>query len=198
LRQTFSAIAALIDRLSVAGLVVSASLVAFLMTTQVLEVVLRSVGRPTTWVFDLNLTALLGVVFFGLAGAELGSEHVAVDFLAGKARGAVRRALVLINGSATVVFLLMLVWFGTNLALESLRQGRTTGGLFSIPQAIPEGLLPLGALLLAAQTIVQIVRVWTGAPDAPEPAHDVAGDEIGSGGDIVLPPAEPVERDDPA
>jgi TRAP-type C4-dicarboxylate transport system permease small subunit len=156
---------AIVDRLSDWALAASTVLVLYLMATQTLEVVLRSLGRPTTWVFDLNLIAIVGVVFLGLAGAERGREHVAVEFLSDRFQGRTRRLLILVNGAFALTLLAMLTWFGLLVALESIAQGRTTGGLFPVSAAIPEGMLPLGATLLWLQILVDMYRALrSGAP----------------------------------
>jgi TRAP-type C4-dicarboxylate transport system permease small subunit len=178
----------LIDWLSRSGLYLAAALVAFLMLTQVLEVVLRSIGRPTTWVYDLNLSALLGVVFLALADAERAGEHVAVDFLSGRIGGIGPRVLRIFNGVISVAFLLMLAWFGTLVALQSAEQGRMTGGLFSIPTAVPEALLPIGATILVLQTIVMLFRGSSPEDDGPPVPTDSTGEPIPQAGDIVSSP----------
>jgi TRAP-type C4-dicarboxylate transport system permease small subunit len=180
----------LIDQMSQLGLILSAGLVAFLMLTQVLEVTLRSLGHPTTWVYDLNLSALLGVVVLALADAERGGEHVAVDFLSNRIQGRVARALVVVNGVVALVFLVMLAWFGALVAVQSAEQGRETGGLFSIPTAIPEALLPIGAVVLVFQTLATMVRRVSGSPRPPD-SVDPTGDAVAHGGEIVSPPTDP-------
>jgi TRAP-type C4-dicarboxylate transport system permease small subunit len=169
--------AGFIDRLSHAALILSTLLVIYLMVTQTLEVVLRSLGRPTTWVFDLNLVAIVGVVFLGLAGAEQGREHVAVEFLAGRFAGRARQVLLVVNGGFALLLLGLLGWFGALVALQSLEQGRTTGGLFPVSAAIPEGMLPIGAVLLGLQIIVDIYRDFRPAASAhPTEASLATGD----------------------
>lgn len=184
MRRFFEGVGRLIDRMSRLGVWIAAFLVAFLMVTQVAEVILRTLGHPTTWIYDVNLTALVGVIFLGLAGAEIHGEHVAVDFLTERIRGRRGQALRLVNALLTVAFLALLAWFGTEVALESIEQDRTTGGLFSIPAWIPESLLPIGSAMLA----LEILRLLPRTLAEPDPPHDIEGEPVATGGDIVQPP----------
>lgn len=159
---------ALVDRLSDWSLLASAALVSYIMVTQALEVVLRSIGRPTIWVYDLNLAAVVGVVFLGIAGAEKAREHIAVDFITARLSERTNRILYAANAAFALLLLGLVSWFGISIVAESIRQGRTMGGLFPIPTAIPEAALPFGAILLALQTVADLYRkLWLREAELP-------------------------------
>jgi C4-dicarboxylate transporter DctQ subunit len=168
-----------VDRLTMIAVAISAALVAFLMLAQVTEVILRSIGRPTTWAYDLSLSALLGVIFLGLAAAEGAHEHVAVDSLPLMLGKRWQAAIRLFNGVASLAFLGLVIWAGVAMAATSISQGRQTGGLFSMPSAIPESLLPIGAFLLALQIVARLI--------SPRPS---AADDVGRAGGVAPPGTE--------
>lgn len=178
-----------VHRLGHWSLIACTVLVIYLMVTQTIEVVLRAFGHPTTWVYDLNLVAIVGVVFLGLAGAERAGDNVAVDFITARLGARTNRVLKIINSLLALLFLALLIWFGIGLVLESIHQNRTTGGLFAVPAAIPEASLPFGAALMALQMIADLYRAVRGMP----PAEPVYSEPTGDAYEFVPGPQEPVE-----
>ena len=155
---TLARAASAINWVSQLGLALSALLLGLLVLTQAFEAVVRALGAPTTWVFDFNLTVILGVVFLALAGAQRHGEHINADFLIANVPRRLTRHLSVAIDATTLLLLGMLVWFGLGVVWESAQQGRTTGGLVPIPAALPQLLLPIGATLLALQTVVTSIE----------------------------------------
>jgi TRAP-type C4-dicarboxylate transport system permease small subunit len=177
----------LVHRLGHWSLIACTVCVIYLMVTQTIEVVLRAFGRPTTWVYDINLVVIVGVVFLGLAGAERAGDNVAVDFITEKLSQRTNRVLKVVNSILILLFLALLIWFGIGVVMESLHQGRTTGGLFRIPSALAQSTLPLGATLMALQVIVDLVRVFRPLPGQAD------GTPVDAEGEPIPGPQEPVE-----
>jgi TRAP-type C4-dicarboxylate transport system permease small subunit len=187
----------LVHRLGHWSLIVCTGLVIYLMVTQSIEVILRALGHPTTWVYDLNLVAIVGVVFLGLAGAERAGDNVAVDFITDKLSARTNRVLKIVNSLFGLAFLALLIWFGIGLVSESLHHNRTTGGLFSIPAAIPQASLPIGGLLMALQMVVDLIRLFRpdlGPPPAA-PSYDPHGEPVPGPQEPVEVPLKPIESD---
>jgi TRAP-type C4-dicarboxylate transport system permease small subunit len=179
----------LVHRLGHWSLIACTVMVIYLMVTQAIEVVFRAFGHPTTWVYDLNLVVIVGVVFLGLAGAERAGDNVAVDFITERLGKRTNRLLKVINSVLALLFLALLIWFGIGVVVESLQQGRSTGGLFRIPAALPQASLPFGATLMALQIITDLYRTIRGMP----PAEQVYAEPTGDAYVFVPGPQEPVE-----
>jgi TRAP-type C4-dicarboxylate transport system, small permease component len=159
----------LVHGLGHVALLASTVLIVYIMASQTLEVVLRTAGHPTTWVYDFNLSAIVGAVFLGLAGAERARDNVNVDFFTERLPARANRFLKFVNLILALLFLAILVWFGIAVVGESLHYGRTTGSLFPIPAALAQAALPLGGTLMALQVVVDLVRMFHPAPEMPSP-----------------------------
>lgn len=184
-----------VHRLGQLALLAATALVAYIMVTQVLEVVVRALGHPTTWVYDFNLAAIVGTVFLGIAGAERAGDNINVDFFTERLGPRANRVLTVFNGILALVFLAILIWFGMAVVLESIHHNRTLGSLVHLPAALPEASLPIGGTLMALQIIVNLVRVFHPRPGAAEEPVDDRGSEVGGPGEPVEVPLKPTDPD---
>ncbi|MEO1226010.1 MAG: TRAP transporter small permease subunit [Pseudomonadota bacterium] len=63
------------------------------------------------------------------------------------------------------------VWYGADIALDSLQRGRTTGSMLNLPAWATEASIPIGFALIALQALVELARLGLGgrAAIAPPP-----------------------------
>jgi C4-dicarboxylate transporter, DctQ subunit len=172
-----------------AALLAATGLVVYIMVTQMIEVVVRAAGHPTTWVYDFNLAAIVGTVFLGIAGAERAGDNINVDFFTERLSARANRILAVINALLALLFLAILIWFGIAVVLESIHHGRTLGSLAHLPSALPEASLPIGAGIMALQVVVGLVRLFH--PAAGQAPVDIV--EIGGPGEPVEVPLKPTD-----
>ena len=75
-------------------------------------------NQPATWSEPLVRTLLVWMAYLGMCGAMRVGALVSVDVLYRLCRGRVRRVLEGLITLATLSLLLILVWYGTDLALR--------------------------------------------------------------------------------
>jgi TRAP-type C4-dicarboxylate transport system permease small subunit len=100
--------------------------------------------QPSTWSEPLVRTLLIWTAYLGLCGVIRAGALVSVDALYRACRGRARRVLEAIITLATLSLLLILVWFGTNLAFRVRFQN--LAGL-EIPVIWAYAAIPIGALV---------------------------------------------------
>ena len=98
--------------------------------------------QPATWSEPLVRTLLIWMAYLGLCGVIRAGALVSVDVLYRACRGRARRALEALITLATLSLLLILVWYGTNLAFRVRFQN--LAGL-EIPVVWAYAAVPLGA-----------------------------------------------------
>ncbi|WP_120003422.1 TRAP transporter small permease [Nesterenkonia muleiensis] len=108
----------------------------------------------------VNLAVLLTMVG-AAAGVRLGT-HPGFDLLPSMSKGLLRTVMVSLIAAATLVFFLLFLWLGWEMASRQFDQGRVTPAL-GIPQWIFSMALPVGAALGAVRAAqagyVQIRRI---------------------------------------
>lgn len=113
---------------------------------------------PTLWAQDVSVYLLLWVAFLGLAPAEKSGQHIRIDLVYTRLPAVVRGWLEIAMHLAVAGFALVAAWSGTAIVIQSLRLGRKSMSLFTVPMWIPQLALPVGFLLLA---VVCLARAWT-------------------------------------
>lgn len=138
-----------------------------MLTSSVIEVVGRKLGSPTLWSADATVFSLLVLTFLCIAAVERRGEHMNADFFIVGRGPRMRRAAEAVARTASLLFVLLLVWQGWRLAAESFALGRTTLGQIHVPSFLIELLLPIGALLLALEQVRGLALFSRGRPTRP-------------------------------
>lgn len=124
------------------------------------EVVSRTVfSQPTIWVQECAVYMLLALAFLGLAATDHADEHIRIDLLSKRLPARVRAALELSICAAITAFACTALWGGWDMVAQSLRFGRRSLTLLSIPVWMPQLLLPVGMALLVLAMIARMRRV---------------------------------------
>ncbi|WP_099867582.1 TRAP transporter small permease [Pararhizobium haloflavum] len=130
------------------------------------QVVTRFVlGHPSAWSEVAARSAMIWMVFLGLAAAFRMGSMIAVDLLVDLSPPAMRRIVHMIVGVASLVFLAILIWYGTAMALR-VRSQNLAG--MSITIAWVYAALPAGSALALFGVIARMMEVWR----EPAGAHD--------------------------
>lgn len=138
------------------------------------QVVTRFVfGQPSTWSEVAARSAMIWMVFLGVAVAFREGAMIAVDLLLDIAPPPLRRLLTGIIAVASLVFLAILIWYGTGMALRV--RGQNLAGMH-ISIAWVYAALPVGSLLAIPAVLARFVEVMRaggsepggGGPQAPE------------------------------
>ena len=118
------------------------------------EVIMRYFfNSPTIWSSEL-IGYLFGVMTF-MSGAYClrHEQHIRLDMFRGRLGARGKAVLDMATSSFTFLFLTMLIWQGSAMALESTQELLTSGTVWNAPYWPFTWFLPLGALLVGLQEL---------------------------------------------
>ncbi len=150
----------LIDRLNDAfGWLAAAAFVAVgAMITY--EVVMRYVFlAPTIWAEELARFLQIWATYIAAAYVLRHRQLIAITMLVNRLGPQGRR---LADGFALLwilLFSLVAVTYGMDIMLDSIRQGRATSTMLSVPKWMTEAAIPFGFTLLALQALADLIRL---------------------------------------
>lgn len=131
------------------------------------DAIARWMGHPTIWVFEVSLYGFIAAGFLANALALSSGSHFRITLL-GHLFPRARPWLDLFALLVTFAFALVLVYATLRFAHYSWSYGIRSNSLLSVPQFIPQLVLPLGALALALETVALLLRGRMPGHDAEE------------------------------
>jgi TRAP-type C4-dicarboxylate transport system permease small subunit len=165
----------LIDRVSAAAAVVAAAclaLLALLVLGEVAAVTLTNTSLEVTWEYGAFLMA--AAFFLGLPWTLNSGGHVRVQLIQ---EGLPPRARHVVDLAATLAGLVVTVFLTValfKLAWSSWVDGSRTFTPTATPLVVPQGIVTLGAALMALQLVARALRLVRGEP--PDTARPGRGD----------------------
>lgn len=140
---------------SVLGVVV-ALLLSAIAAICFLEVILRYLfAASLSWYDELVGYILVWLTFLGAVLAQSCGEHIGIGDLVDRAPAWLRRALELARHAVLVAIHLVLLIYGTELAVRFLGEGASS---FPLPMGVVYGVIPLSAALMLVVETVRIAR----------------------------------------
>lgn len=122
------------------------------------QVVMRFiVGQPSAWSEVAARSAMIWMVFLGLAAAFRHGLMIAVDFLVDISPARIRRALFVVILVCSLLFLGILIWYGAAMAMRVRTQN--LAGL-QITIAWVYAALPVGSAFATLGVITRFVELW--------------------------------------
>lgn len=139
------------------------------------EVIMRYIfNAPTKWSYEIDGYLYVAIVLLALGYAQSQDKHMKMDLVVSKLSGKrykVMHILLALFGSAYAVLLLV---FGWEYAYAAFIKGYKASSTFASPLWPSYMALPLGALGLALEYIVEIVEdIINFNKDGGSPAGDV-------------------------
>ena len=122
---------------------------------------------PTIWAAELSQLCLLWGTFLGMARPLHRNEHIRITILTGTLGPRARRSAEILSLLFIAVFAAAVIWYGAEIALDSLERGRSTGTMLNIPNWWSEAAIPLGFGLLLLQCLVELARRALPSGDVP-------------------------------
>lgn len=121
------------------------------------QVVTRFViGHPSVWSELAARSAMIWMIFLGLAAAFRQGTMIAVDFLLDISPTRIRKPLFCVVAFASLVFLALLIWYGAGMAMRV--RGQNLAGL-QITIAWVYAALPVGSAFAVFGVIGRLVEV---------------------------------------
>jgi TRAP-type C4-dicarboxylate transport system permease small subunit len=127
------------------------------------EITLRStfnVSLPYAWEYSAYLHGM--AVFCGAAFTLRHAGHVRVQLLTASTRTRRGQVLELVATALGLATALVVAWGLTGLAIDSGLKWRTSSTINAVPLVYPQGAIAFGAVLLALQIALRLVRLLLG------------------------------------
>lgn len=121
-------------------------LMAFIILLACANVFMRYVvGNPWGWVEEVTIFIFVWLIMLGSASVVKAEGHCSIDVLARKLPAGPRRILDLLVDVLVIVTLLLLIWYGTKLALSA---GGKVTPMLGIPYTYVDLAIPAGSLFM--------------------------------------------------
>lgn len=134
------------------------------------EVVMRYLfNAPTIWAEELSRFAQIWATYLAAAYVMRHRQLIRINMVTRKLgpRGrcwAEAFSLLWIAGFSGVA-----IWYGTDIALESIRIGRASSTMLAVPRWMTEFAIPAGFSLLLLQVAAELLKLKDGPP--PDDGH---------------------------
>lgn len=134
---------------------VAATLLAAIVLLVFVSAVMRSFDHPVIWSIDLAQLLFIWLCFFGAVRALRGKAHFGIDLVVRHLPYRLRFALEMALSGLTLVFLGLLAYEGTRLALSNVQRQMGDSGLsyFWVTIAVP-----VGCVMLAIALVFNMVK----------------------------------------
>ena len=111
----------------------------------ILGVFFRSAGSALTWNEELMRWLLVSLAYIGASVGMRTKNHIGIEFFLTRMKVSVQRILIIVGYAAIIVFLLIVLVYGFQVALSARRQ---LGSIVRIPMIYVKMNLPLGSLFM--------------------------------------------------
>lgn len=136
------------------------------------EVVARYVFlAPTIWAEEMSRFFQIWATYLAAAYVLRHRDLITITVLTERLAPRLRRFSEIGALLVIVLFCAVAVYYGTETMIESIRFGRATATMLTVPLWMTELAIPLGFGLLLLQASVELLRVWRAeaATDRPGP-----------------------------
>jgi TRAP-type C4-dicarboxylate transport system permease small subunit len=127
------------------------------------EVVARYVfTAPTIWAEELSRFFQVWAVYLAAAYTLRHKHLIRITLLIDRLGDTGRRIAEFITLSWLAIFSAIAIWWGIEILIESIIQGRSSGSMLDAPHWMTESAVPLGFILLFLQCLAEMIRVVRG------------------------------------
>jgi TRAP-type C4-dicarboxylate transport system permease small subunit len=122
------------------------------------EIVCRyAFDSPTQWTQDFSIYLMIWCAFLGLAPTDLAGQHIRIDVWYKRLSASAQARLEAFIYIATASFAATAAWTAGGVVAQSLRLGRRSLSLISVPMWIPQAALVIGLGLFCLECIRRAV-----------------------------------------
>ena len=138
-------------------------------------VVFRKGGASLIWYDEVASILLAWLTYYGAALAALHRAHIGMPTLVNSLSGLPRTAMVWVGEACTLAFFAVLTWAGVRVL--SVLGGMTMVSLPSVPIAIAQSVIPIGAVLFIIAQLLSLPEVLAAPSEAESRDETDAVDE---------------------
>ena len=124
---------------------------------------------PTIWAAELSQLCLIWGTLTAMPWCLRERRHIQITAVTALLSPGGRRLASAAAMLAVAVFSMIVLWKGFEIFWDSFERGRTTGSLLNLPIWIAELSVPVGFLLLFAQSLIETGRAFHDEPEAEGP-----------------------------
>jgi C4-dicarboxylate transporter, DctQ subunit len=129
------------------------------------EVVMRYVFlAPTIWAEEMSRFLQIWATYIAAATVLRHRQLIAITVVVERLGSCARKVAEAFALVWILLFCLVAVWYGLDIMFDSIRLGRATPTMLSVPQWMTELAIPLGFTLLALQALAELIRLPKAAP----------------------------------
>ncbi|WP_093193972.1 TRAP transporter small permease [Salimicrobium halophilum] len=137
------------------------------------NIILRYVfSANTTWAEEFIRYVMIWITFIGAGVCFRKGLHVGVDFVLDLLKGKAKKGLELFIALASVIFMVLLVWYSIQLVSFTRQTGQITPSL-QIPLYYIYLAIPVGAALSLLHLSIRIVNILRNKPHIEETPEDI-------------------------
>lgn len=119
---------------------------------------------PTIWAAELSQLCLIWGTLLTMAWCLRERQHIRVDAVLVLLPMSARRVLEVITLFVILVLSIAVTYYGWDIFHDSFVRGRTTGSMLDLPIWISEASIPFGFAVMAIQSVIEIIKILSGAP----------------------------------
>ena len=136
------------------------AVVAALAIVVVVGVAFRKAGSALVWYDEVAAILLAWLTYYGAALVALHRGHIGVPALVEHLRGRARTVAVLTGEAAVIAFFVVLAWAG--MQVQNALGGIPLVSLPSVPSAVAQSVIPIGAVLFVAAQLLSLPEALRG------------------------------------
>lgn len=122
----------------------------------------RKFGSALVWYDEVASILLAWLTYYGSALAALNRGHIGVPTLVDKLEGIPRKIVVVVAETCVVGFFTAIAWAGWRVI--RVLEGTTLVSLPSVPAAVAQSVIPIGAVLFVIAQLLTAREIFDGAP----------------------------------
>ena len=136
------------------------------------EVAMRYLfNAPTIWAEELSRFAQIWATYLAAAYVLHHRQLIRINMVTRQLGPAGRRWAEAFSLTWIAAFSAVAIWYGTDIALESIRVGRASSTMLAVPRWMTEFAIPVGFALLLLQAAVELVKLKDGPPPEDGPGE---------------------------
>ena len=136
------------------------AVVAALAIVVVVGVAFRKAGSALVWYDEVAAILLAWLTYYGAALVALHRGHIGVPALVEHLRARARTVAVLTGEAAVIAFFVVLAWAG--MQVQNALGGIPLVSLPSVPSAVAQSVIPIGAVLFVAAQLLSLPEALRG------------------------------------
>lgn len=131
---------------------------------------------PTIWAEEMSQFFQIWATYLAAAYVLRHRRLIVIEFFIVRLSPGWKKVSEAFSLVIIALFSLTAIWYGTDILLESIVQGRNTSTMLGVPKWMTESAIPIGFTLLLAQCVVELFRVFTRGVESIEthsPLEDI-------------------------